>query len=50
MGRDRESFFEVVIPDVLNTYDIIVWAEKGRHSILTQRKDSEGSVRMLIKP
>ncbi|MCH8206655.1 MAG: (5-formylfuran-3-yl)methyl phosphate synthase [Chloroflexi bacterium] len=50
MGRDRESFVEVVIPDVLNTYDIIVWAEKGRHSILTQRKDSEGSVRMLIKP
>ena len=50
MGRDSDSFIEVVIPDVLNTYDIIVWAEKGRHSILTQRKDSEGSVRMLIQP
>jgi len=47
---DRDSFVEVIIPDVLTTYDIIVWAEKGRHSILTQRKDTEGSTRMLIKP
>ena len=50
IGRDRDSFVEVIIPDVLNTYDIIVWAEKGHHSILTQRKDPSGSVRMLIKP
>jgi len=48
--RDAGSFVEVVMPDVLNTYDVIVWAENGGHSILTQRKDETGSVRILIKP
>ena len=48
--RDSTSFIEVIIPDVLNTYDVIVWAEKGSHSVLTQRKDEGGSVRMLIRP
>ena len=47
---DRESFVEVLIPDVLNTYDVLVWAEKRNHSILTQRNDDAGFVRMLIKP
>ena len=32
LGRDSESFIEVIIPDVLNTYDIIVWAQQSRHS------------------
>ncbi len=48
--RDRDSFVEVIMPDVLNTYDVIVWAEKHGHSILTQRKDSEGGIRILIQP
>jgi hypothetical protein len=48
--RDSKSFVEVIIPDVLNIYDVIVWAEKRSHSILTQRKDGMGSVRMLIQP
>ena len=48
--EDRTSFVEVIIPDVLNTYDVLVWAEKGRHSVITQRKDNSGSVRILIKP
>lgn len=48
--KDAKSFVEVVIPDVLNTYDVIVWAEKRNHSILTQRKDPAGYVRMLIQP
>ena len=48
--NDAESFVEVLIPDVLNTYDVIVWAEKRNHSILTQRNDDAGYVRMLIKP
>ncbi|MCH8061375.1 MAG: hypothetical protein IH861_02615 [Chloroflexi bacterium] len=47
---DAESFIEVMIPDVLNTYDVIVWAEKRSHNILTQRKDPAGYVRMLIQP
>lgn len=50
IDRDGKSFVEVLIPDVLNTYDVIVWAEKRNHSILTQRKDDAGFVRMLIKP
>jgi hypothetical protein len=48
--QDKESFVEVIIPDVLNIYDVIVWAEKRSHNILTQRKDGLGSVRMLIQP
>lgn len=48
--KDSGAFIEVVIPDVLNTYDIIVWAEKGQHNIVTQRKDPSGAVRMLIRP
>ena len=47
---DNSSILEVIVPDVLNTYDLIVWAEKYSHNILTQRKDPEGSLRMLIQP
>jgi len=50
INADAASFVEVIIPDVLNTYDLIVWAEKNSHDIVTQRKDTEGSGRMLIKP
>ena len=50
ISEDTSSFVEVIIPDVLNTYDLIVRAEKNSHDIVTQRKDSEGSLRMLIKP
>ena len=48
--KDKESYVEVIIPDVLNTYDLILWAEDERHDIVTQRRDPEGSLRMLIKP
>jgi TusA-related sulfurtransferase len=48
--NDGDSFVEVIMPDVLNTYDVIVWAEKGGHSILTQRRDADGSIRILIQP
>ena len=47
---DSASFVEVVMPDVLNTYDVVVWAEKGGHTILTQRRDTDGSMRILIQP
>jgi uncharacterized protein (UPF0264 family)/TusA-related sulfurtransferase len=43
------SFVEVIIPDVLNTYDIIVWAEAGDHRVLTQRREEDGALRMLIQ-
>ncbi|MDA1189229.1 MAG: hypothetical protein O2854_06075 [Chloroflexi bacterium] len=48
--QDGNAFVEVVIPDVLNTYDVIEWAEKGKHSVVTQRKDESGATRMLIRP
>ena len=48
--QDDQSFVEVIIPDVLNTYDVIVWAEKESHKILTRRKDASGAIRMLIQP
>ena len=47
---DSGSFVEVVMPDVLNTYDVLVWAENGGHSVLTQRKDPDGMTRVLIQP
>ena len=50
ISEDSKSIVEVIIPDVLNTYDLILWTEKNSHSILTQRKDQEGSLRMLIQP
>ncbi|HJO60256.1 MAG TPA: (5-formylfuran-3-yl)methyl phosphate synthase, partial [SAR202 cluster bacterium] len=40
INADTASFVEVIIPDVLNTYDLIVWAEKNSHDIVTQRKDA----------
>ncbi len=50
VARDADTYVEVIMPDVLNTYDVVTWAEKGRHSILTQRKDADGSIRILIQP
>ena len=50
VGKDSKSFVEVVMPDVLNTYDVIVWAEKGGHKVISQRKETSGSVRILVHP
>jgi hypothetical protein len=47
---DGSSFIEVIVPNVLNTYDVILWAEGGDHGILTQREDPSGATRMLIRP
>lgn len=50
VDADPRSFVEVIMPDVLNTYDVVMWAEERGHSILTQRKDADGSMRILIQP
>ncbi len=50
IAQDSKSLVEVFIPDVLNTYDVIVWAEKKNHTVLNKRNDSAGFVRMLIQP
>ncbi len=47
--KDRKSLIEVVIPDVLNIYDVIVWSEKRGHKLLNQRKDG-ATVRVLVQP
>ena len=48
--NESASLIEVIVPDVLNTYDVIVWADKWNHSVLSQRKDPNGSHRLLIRP
>ena len=50
VGKDSSSFVEVVMPDVLNSYDVIVWAEKGGHKVISQRKENDGAVRILVQP
>ena len=48
--QDNSSLIEVVIPGILNIYDVIVWAENSGHKILNQRKENEGTLRMLVQP
>ena len=48
--KDSSSFVEVVMPDVLNSYDVIVWAQKGGHKVISQRKENDGTVRILVQP
>ena len=50
MEQDRESFVEAILADALNIYDVTLWIEQGGHRLLTQRKDPDGAVRVLIQP
>ncbi len=50
MERDSSSLTETILADALNIYDVIVWAEQAGHHLLTQRRDADGSVRVLIQP
>jgi len=50
MSSDRQSFVETILADALNIYDVILWAENAGHRLLTQRKDADGTVRVLIQP
>ncbi len=47
---DRRSFVEAILADALNIYDVIVWAENAGHNLLTQRKETDGTMRVLIQP
>ncbi|PKB79144.1 MAG: hypothetical protein BZY88_15050 [SAR202 cluster bacterium Io17-Chloro-G9] len=47
---DQRSFVEAILADALNIYDVTVWAEKSGHQLLTQRTESDGTVRVLIQP
>ena len=50
MDHDRKSFVEAILADALNIYDVILWSEQAGHKLLTQRKDTDGSMRVLIQP
>ena len=50
ISLDRNSFVEAILADALNIYDVTLWAENAGHHILTQRKDTDGSLRVLIQP
>ncbi|MEE9285107.1 MAG: dihydrodipicolinate synthase family protein [Dehalococcoidia bacterium] len=48
--RDSQSFVEAILADALNIYDVILWVERAGHRLITQRKDKDGTVRVLIQP
>ncbi len=47
---DRRSFVEAILQDALNIYDVVYWAEQAGHRLLTQRKELDGTLRVLIQP
>ena len=42
--------FEAILADALIIFDVIGWSEQAGHKLLTQRKDVDGTVRVLIQP
>ena len=50
MEIDSHSFVEAILQDALNIYDVIYWAEQADHKLLTQRKEIDGTMRVLIQP
>ena len=50
MEIDSHSFVEAILQDALNIYDVIYWAEQAGHKLLTQRKEIDGTMRVLIQP
>ena len=47
---DHRSFVEAILQDALNIYDVVYWAEQAGHRLLTQRKEPDGTLRVLIQP
>ena len=50
LDADNQSIVEAILADALNIYDVILWAENAGHHLLTQRKEADGTVRVLIQP
>ena len=50
VSSDPAALIEAIIPDVLNIYDVALWAEKSGHRLLTQRRDDDSLLRLLIQP
>ena len=47
---DSSCLIEAVLHDALNIYDVILWAEQAGHRLLTQRRETDGTMRVLIQP
>ena len=50
LEADNQSIIEAILADALNIYDVILWAENSGHHLLSQRKEADGTVRVLIQP
>jgi TusA-related sulfurtransferase len=50
MDGDRHSLVEAILHDALNIYDVTLWAEQAGHRLLTQRRETDGTLRVLIQP
>ena len=50
LEADNQSIIEAILADALNIYDVILWAENSGHHLLSQRKEVDGTVRVLIQP
>ena len=50
MEGDRHSLVEAILHDALNIYDVTLWAEQAGHRLLTQRRETDGTLRVLIQP
>lgn len=48
--QDPATFIEAILADALNIYDVLAWAERAGHVVLTQRRDTDGATRVLIQP
>ncbi len=47
---DAGAFVEAILADALTIYDVIDWAQRSGHRLLTQRKEPDGTMRVLIQP
>ena len=50
VDRDQQSVIEAILADALNIYDVIAWTEQAGHRLLSQRRDADGTTRVLIQP
>ena len=50
MDGDRHSLVEAILHDALNIYDVTLWAEQAGHRLLTQRRETDSTLRVLIQP
>lgn len=50
VNHDGKSLIEAILHDCLNIYDVGLWAEQEGHRLLNQRRETDGTLRVLIQP